>query len=75
MSGGGGCSFQESIKAFSVRELTVSVSLGTWILFISVPPQCQAQHPALSKNMGKYWLNWTELETEIEKVFQGCIGA
>lgn len=44
----------------------MAVSAGTKILFVLVPPQYQAQHLALRRNLGKHWLHWTELETELD---------
>ena len=44
----------------------MTVSIGTQISLCLIPLQCQAQHLALSRNLEKYWLNWTELETEID---------
>ena len=59
-----------SLRATAVRAFAEPTSLWTLILFIFVPTQRQAQCPALNRSLRKYWLNRTELETEIEHTFK-----
>lgn len=58
------------LRAASVSVFAEAISLWTGISFILVLPQCQAWSPALNRSLRKCWLNRTELEAEIEHIFE-----
>lgn len=62
-----------SFKAFPVRVHSTSFPLNTGLYLSS--PTVPSTVPSIWLGLGKCWLNWVELETEIDHMFKGCIGA